>query len=452
MRIIREEKRGRLSCFISHIVDDEGELISERMVACPLCQVEKDSFTYFILYNDDMVPVQEVYEYLNFALRDSPIATRRKTANALRFLYCFLSISQRSILEIDEIAFGEFLYFIRGIDINPKEYSLITQRNNATVNGYMSIYRSFFNHIKADCPPLFRTHSVLINSPFGDAGSKTKGIKYANTLKKNSYIDRYVPKYISPSEFKAIYNTVTKHKDEQAKIILHLMYGYGMRLGEVLGLTIEDIEEIMVNGSLIPVLWLRNRTSDKPYQYAKGLPHISSKKQYDSKEYKATSAKIILTYDFYEKLLEFVEMVRETIETTHPDRKHLAAADLVSHNSELEENYYIFLNSCGKILSDQVWNIRLRAYMIECDLHIDQGTKVNNLSHRFRHGFAMFHAQFSEHKVNELELQRLMRHKSVLSTMVYYNPTPEDELEEKIKFQEELYEMLPELLKGVENE
>ena len=452
MVLYSEQKDGRRTIYTANVVNDNGEIISQRIVTFPLYQVDQDGFTYFILYDDNMVPVREAYEYLNFALRGSPFNTRRKTANALRLLYCFLSLSQHVITEIDEKVFGEFVYFIRGIDANPRGYSFITQRSNSTVNGYFAVYRAFFKHIGVESSPLYSSHNVFTNSAFGAGDTKIARIKYDKNLRTALYTDSYVPKYISPDEFRAIYKAAQTAGDKQAEIILHLMYGYGMRLGEVLGLTIEDIDEIEINETLVPILWLRNRLSDQIFQYAKGLPHVIDKKQYSSKDYKSMTSRITLTYEFYGELLAFVEKSREEIEANRSTKKDMAAADIVTNNHDFDENYYIFLNRYGKVLSDQVWNNKLRKYFSQCGLLLDERIRENNLSHRFRHGFAMFHARFSSHPVDALALQKLMRHKSLSSTMVYYNPTPEDEHQIKTEFQNELYEMLTALSKGANNE
>lgn len=71
------------------------------------------------------------------------------------------------------------------------------------------------------------------------------------------------------------------------------------------------------------------------------------------------------------------------------------------------------------------------------------------VSIKVEHGFAMFHARFSKHPADTLSLQKMMRHKSISSTMVYYNPTPEDEYKIKMEFQKELYDMIPELKEGL---
>lgn len=451
MIYISEHKQGRKTYFVSNMVDDNGEVTSQRKVTCPLYQVEKDGFTYFLLYGERMVPYWEVFNYLNYGLQDNPLTTRSKAANALRLLYCFLSLTQRSITELDEMAFGEFMPFIRGINYNPKSFSLITRRSNGTVNGYFAVYRDFFKYSKIECPPLFDTRTVRMNSSLDRFDAPTVKTKYGKNLKTSTYTDTFVPKYISPDDFRKIYRTVIEAGDKQAKIILHLMYGYGMRLGEVLGLTIEDIDEIKTNNKYVPVLWLRNRLSDKKFQYCKGLPHVISEKEYEGKDYKAASGKIILARRFYEEILSYFNEIAEELESKYPQNILLSEADIVTGDDGPERNFYIFLNRYGKPLSDQTWNIRLRKYFEQSGLIIDRGIKENNLSHRFRHGFAMFRARYSPHPVDALVLQKLMRHRSLTSTMVYYNPTPEDEYKEKTEFLKDLYEMLPEL-KGKFNE
>lgn len=64
------------------------------------------------------------------------------------------------------------------------------------------------------------------------------------------------------------------------------MYENGLRIGEVLGLTREDVAlEEDVNGNQIPVLYLRNRLTDKAFQNAKSCMKVHSKQTYRSKDY-----------------------------------------------------------------------------------------------------------------------------------------------------------------------
>ena len=79
---------------------------------------------YFILYDEHMKPIPSVYQYLNFRMKESPLTSRSKAAFAIRLLYCFLSLSGYRVNRIDEKAFRELLFFLRGINTNPKQYSI----------------------------------------------------------------------------------------------------------------------------------------------------------------------------------------------------------------------------------------------------------------------------------------------------------------------------------------
>lgn len=449
MIVYSEEKNGNQSVFIKTILNNDGDVMNQRKVTIPLYQTVVNGFTYFVLYDDNMNVISEFYEYLNFTLRENPLTTRSKSAFSLRLLYCFLSLSKHDIKKIDEKVLGELLYFLRGINNNPKQYEMKTQRSANTINGYLSVYRSYFADNKIKCNALFKHHISQSTTNIGsDFSSTVERKRYDNNLKTSKVNMDTVPKYISPEDFKKLYKLAIDKDDRTAKLIMHLMYGYGLRLGEVLGLTLEDIAEVYDHNQLVPVLMLRNRMSDKKFQFAKNQPHVIDQKQYSSTDYRHSKSQVIITYDLYEELLAYIEEVHEDAMENHEENYNNGVADIVSAKSELESNHYVFLNRYGKVLSDQTWNNSLRKYFEEAGIPIDIDVRDNNLSHRFRHGFAMFHARFSSKPVDVLSLQKLMRHKNVSSTMVYFNPTPEDEFKIKTEFQEEFYNMIPELKEG----
>ena len=452
MIVYSENKIGNQSIFIKSIIDDHGNTTSERKVSMPLYQIEKDGYINFIQYDDNMKPIISVYNYLNFKLRESPLTSRSKAAFALRLLYCFLSLSGYKVDKIDEKAFRELLFFLRGINTNPKQYSMKTQRSNNTVNGYLSVYRSYFSYAGVSCDAIFKSHTVQTEHVFEGSPSSSERKKYDNNLKAPDYNSDTVPKYIGPEDFKKIFKAIVDANDKQSRLIVHLMYGYGLRLGEVLGLTTEDICEIRDNGKLVPVLKLRNRMTDEKYQFAKGLPHVIESRQYSSKDYQAATQKIIITYALYEELIDLIEENHAALIEKYPENYEEGIADIVSVRDKPDTNHYVFLNRYGRVLSDQTWNNILKRYFKIAGIPIDVDVRDNNLSHRFRHGFAMFHARFSKHPVDALALQKMMRHKNITSTMVYYNPTPEDELKIKMEFQKELYDMIPELKGGGDGE
>lgn len=449
MILYSEKKKAQQSVFIKTVLDDGGNVVSERKVVLPLFQTEKEGFIYFLLYDDNMKPIASVYQYLNVKLKENPLTSRCKAAFALRLLYCFLSLTDNRINLIDEKAFRELLFFLRGINVNPEQYSMKTQRSNSTVNGYLSVYRSYFSFVGISCDALFKAHTVRTDHFFKEQVSSPVHKKYANNLKDLKYSENSVPKYIGPEDFRRIFRAVIDADDKQAQIIIHLMYGYGMRLGEVLGLTTEDIREVRDNGKLVPALILRNRLTDAKFQFAKGLPHVIEPRQYTSKDYRAAAQRIIITYSLYEELIDLIENRHALFIEKYPENYKEGFADIVSPKDKPETNHYVFLNRYGRVLSDQTWNNALRKYFDLAGIPIDADVRENNLSHRFRHGFAMFHARFSQHPSDVLALQRMMRHKSLASTMVYYNPTPEDEFNIKMAYQKELYDMIPELKEGL---
>lgn len=448
MVILQEEKNRRQSLFTKIIKDEEGRFSSQRTVLFPFFQVEIEGFRYFVPYDDNMNVISMTFQFLNYKMRESPFTSRKKAAYALRLLYCFLSLTNHSLQDLDELAILELRAFLRGINTSPKNsFSYKTLRSNSTVNEYFSVYREFFKFAGINCEAIFRSHNV--NSyMFEDASIPPNQIRYDNNL-RTSNNSNTIPPFITPDQFRKIYKEMQNAKDLQACIIVKLMYVYGLRLGEVLGLTIEDFQEEKKDGKLIPVLYLRNRMSDEVFQFAKGLPHVIDRRQYSSGDYKSQKQRVVLTYAFYDEVLEFIGRHHNVMSQKYPENYEHGIADIVSSEFIQSANHYVFLNRYGRVLSDQNWNMRLKHYFNKVGIPIDHNSRENNLSHRFRHGFAMFHAYFREHHVDALKLQEMMRHRSITSTMVYYNPTSEYEFEEKTEFQNELYDLIPELKEGL---
>lgn len=443
-----EQKINRRSVFTKQILDKDGKIISERQISLPLFQVEKDGFIYFVLYDDRMDVIKEFYEYLNFQMAKSPITSRRQSAFALRLLYCFLALSGDNINKLNDSVLDELIAFLRGVSSSDLNNLTKTVRSANTINGYLSVYRSFFANQHIHSEALFRSLTTRVSMSFdGNSQFDTERKKYTSNLKTPSP-DYTVPKYISPAEFQILYKLVQENNDKETGLIIHLMYGYGLRLGEVLGMTVEDISEIQQNLQTIPVIYLRNRTTDKRFQFAKGLPHVIDTREYKTSDYIKSKSKVEITYDVFEQLYEYIDEVHQKAKDKYPKNYATGNADIVSTRNKPEWNHYVFLNRYGKVLSDETFNNHLKQYFIKAGISIDSGYRENNLAHRFRHGFAMFHAKYSEHPVDALKLQKMMRHKSINSTMVYYNPTPEDELQIKTEFQKELYSLIPELKEG----
>lgn len=66
-------------------------------------------------------------------------------------------------------------------------------------------------------------------------------------------------------------------------------------------------------------------------------------------------------------------------------------------------------------MSNITWNSILKNIFNEAGIIVDKHIREHNLSHRFRHGFAMFQVQYM--KRDAVELSKLMRHSSISSTL-----------------------------------
>lgn len=73
---------------------------------------------------------------------------------------------------------------------------------------------------------------------------------------------RHIPAYISQDEFVRMVQKCREKDDLRMECIIRLMYQSGLRIGEVLGLTFEDIIE---ENGLCKVI-IRNRFTDKTFQ------------------------------------------------------------------------------------------------------------------------------------------------------------------------------------------
>jgi len=345
----------------------------------------------------------------------------------------------------------KLIYFLLGLSPNEGNFAinLLTTRNNATVNSYLSVIREYLSHLDIDCLALHDRYLVRQASINPKTENSRTRFKFSNNLKTRTPANT-VPKYISVSEFSELIDLIRKDNNILAECIIRLMFQFGLRIGEVLGATFEDLTEIKIEDDLYPVLFIRNRVSDRPWQKAKSCMNIHNVKQYKSKNYTTKNLgyqSVMLTYDVFELLNSYIEILH-TIARKNNQKRYTtnAIADKTSQTKYADDNYYIFLNSWGDILSQQTWNKSLKKFFKLAEMTLDRNFKISSLNHRFRHGFAMFHVQHAKTPI--LELKELMRHRDVSSTMIYYNPTEKDEAEIKNKYVTELYDLVPDLKAG----
>ena len=393
MKIVTEEKKGKTSVF--HVKEVIGPtLVRETTSNVQIVKVDIDGTTGIVLYNSNHEVIRDAFMFLNHRKKNVADNTREKDAYALRFLYSFAEIFSLDIKEFTHEDFTRLAYFLQGqsADTNYLELNLLTKRRNDSVNSMFSTYRTFYRYLRMESP-------VLRDRSFASYIKQGKE-RRVNPLSPD-YPSKEVPKYISKEEFKRIVvwireNITDEERRLRDEVIVRIMYEGGLRLGEVLGSTLEDyVVEPVKKGSEeeICFVYIRNRFSDQPFQSAKGCIKIYDRKQYQGNEYMTQDIGYQLSFlslDTYDLLCEYIDLAHERAYNKCRKQYDKYKADAVGdYKIKNKENYYLFLNQRGTPLSNTSWNQELRFIFKNVGINVDYGVKRNNLSHRFRHGFIM---------------------------------------------------------------
>lgn len=413
---------------------------------------ERNGFIYFFLFDSDGRVINEVYRYLNIEKKHESVNSKEPMLNALKLLYAFKEIVNKPLDKFDRMDIANLSNFILGIGIEKDKETInyIVDRGGNTHNMYLDSIRRFYKYLNIDCHPLFAKR--IVNSVRGGYGilAHTKEIKVEKYNMNKSITKRsdiFVPKYISLKEYKNIIKYIErlnlcKTEYLRDRIIIDLMYITGMRIGEVLGLTYEDIKE-NINNPSYGMAYLRNRISDKSYQHAKTCMKVKDRSDYDTGRYKELDGGyqiVDIGPNLYHDILEYMDISRNIFSVSEQVMDNIAnkaTADSVEGRSD---NQYIFLNKRGIPLALSGWNKFLKKVFVQVGINIDKMKKKNSLSHRFRHGYAMYLIDNEKRTIEYV--QKKMRHRSIQSTMIYYNPREEDRLKNVESMEKKIREEL----------
>ena len=438
-----EKKEDNQIVYYVYIVTD-SKIISQTSIRYSVREVILDERSYYYIYDTFMHPIEASFGFLNVFLRDKSTNTKLMYMNALKVLYSYEAIIGTQLKDFTPSEVEMLKDFMLGI-CRPGEtivFEGLTERTSETVNQCLGVYRKYLDYLREKNDYLsakkgtsFRYRNVVTGEADYSRGYKVK----VNTSPKKE-----VPKYISLTEYGNIIKLIRQNYTIREECIVRLMYETGLRIGEVLGLTNEDVVSEGSDGDFHNTVYIRNRLTDKRYQHAKTVMPPSSKASYKSKAYNTQNAgyqTVYITDELYELLGKYIDEAHEAAREKYQHRyEESTVADSVCGNAD---NFYIFINNYGSRLSNVTWNETLRRIYKEAGLEVDEKIRDNNLSHRFRHGFAMFQIQHMHR--DSVELATLMRHKSIASVMKYYRPTISDKIKLKESFTEELYSLIPEL-------
>lgn len=393
---------------------------------------------------------KEAFEFLNIYIRKSPINSRITAMTALKLLFSFQEIIKKSLFEFTQEDITLFKSLLKGDNISGVEATLelTTTRSNKTIDNYISVYRKLIDFVSPDSliANIFNKTQNTIST--NETYNGIRNPKYKISEKKYKNIE--IPHYISEREFISILKYCRDRNLVMEECVIRLMYQCALRIGEVLGLTNEDLVNQKYEGNYQKAVIIRNRLTDKKHQNAKTCLKVFSKSDYSSSDYSTYNngwQMVLVPEDLYELIESYIEEYHaKAYESRQNTYIQYSLADHVDPNYHNEiGNFYIFINSLARPLSQKIWNERLRVIFKDCGIDIDSDKRKHNLSHRFRHGFAMHTIKYRGDKVNRMQLAELMRHSNVSSVDIYYRPTISDKIKLKTDFNDYLYEIIPEL-------
>lgn len=396
---------------------------------------EVDGFTYFILFNSNGTIIEDAYKYLNDKKNNKCIGKadfkkRELSFTALKLLYSFLELFYlASPKDVNEEQVNSLDAFLEGGEKlgHSITFKGNTERSNSTINYYYSVYRKFFKYLKIDNSIFDESEKIRTYRGSGEGffAHTHKHTEEKYSVSKRVLQKKETPKYISYREFLKILDLIEEEYSSREEIIVILMYKYGLRVGEVLGLTVEDVVR---TDSEIGNLFLRNRATDKPYQRAKGCMPINALEDYNKPKYfkKNIGYQVVeIEEKDLEKVEEYIINTRSPLSYRRKDKKLSKAfsnltskniADKITDRTDIQHNSYVFISKNGTPISN--WNEIMTEIFERVGISTDKGTKEDNLNHRLRHGFAMFKVIIE--KYDQLRLMKALRQSDPSSCKVYY--------------------------------
>jgi integrase/recombinase XerD len=444
---ISEKTNKNEIVYIYEVIENNKSIYSEVISFSSTIRKHRNK-DFLIIYSPEFKPISEAFAFLNYVKEKHALNSKIKSMQGLKLLFAFEKIIHKSLKDFTIVDINNLKYFLRGNSPESSKFSfnLKTVRNSDTINSYLAVYRQYAKFLNIQVTALFEKNSKAVIISYSDSDYTVE--KYQSNEKTPIKIIE-VPWYVSVEEFSRIIEEIRTNYSIVEELIVRLMFECGLRIGECLGLTNEDLIIEKTNDEFIPVGYIRNRMSDNRDQNAKTCMKVFSKKDYKTMEYMTFGhgyQKVIIPFNLYDLLNQYIEDTHTTARKINPTKYYSnVMADNVTSPYD-EENFYIFLNSQFSPITGQLWNIRLRKIFNSVGIKVDEVKRKHNLNHRFRHGFAMFHIKHL--KYNKLELKERLRHRSVSSVEKYYKPTISDSVSIKTDFANNLYTLIPSLERG----
>jgi len=312
--------------------------------------------------------------------------TKEKSLHALKLLYTYLTIFNINLQHLTQADIANLQYFLKGI--SPQGYTfsleLISTRTNETINGYFSIYRSYVKYLNLNKSLLLKTKdkAKIITNPITEAKHAVKSYESNVRMTPKSY---ETPKYISVEEFRKVINVIRQFYGKREECIVRLMFQGGLRIGEVFGLTADDVVVEEIQGITTGVIYIRNRYTDKPYQNAKTCMNVYSRNQYSTEDYTVSGygyQTVVIDCDLVDLINDYIDEVHVPAREKHNANyyKYTIADRIRESEPDEDDNYYVFINSLSKPLSYQSWKSIIRDIFIKADIPVDKNKRKYNIN------------------------------------------------------------------------
>lgn len=97
MIVLSEEYKGRKSIYTRMIVDEDGVIVSLETIDIRAVHVQEHNKHYFVIYDQNMVPIRAAFRYLNFSMQHLSYNSREQAMHALKLLYSFCALTKTDI-------------------------------------------------------------------------------------------------------------------------------------------------------------------------------------------------------------------------------------------------------------------------------------------------------------------------------------------------------------------
>jgi len=425
MFLIQEKPKDGSISYIKKYISTKQDVNYEIEINFKSVTIKANGFENILIYDLDMNVIRDIYKYLNKGIERNQINSRNESASALKLLLSYIKIFNADLENMKNEDFSKLIDFLYGYNKKGSgfEFELTTLRSSDTINQYLSVYRSYFKFLGIENKILTDKTVVAVNKDSeGLLGHTRKIVHECYTINEESTQNRKtVPMYLSHNKFNLILSIIKKEYSLREEIIVRLMYENGMRIGEVLGITLEDKEEFKII--------IRNRLTDKWDQHAKGCMKVKSESTYETDAYNQWNVGYQFVkpkYDLLDKIEQYIDIIHGDMSKTNRRNYIESKADKVSDVKTLEgdNNYYLFLNKNGRALRSGGWNRVLRVIYKKAGCKLDKNVRKHNLNHRMRHGYAV--RRQKEEGASILQLAEGLRHSNISSVMCYLRPTEED--------------------------